>query len=313
MTFIDPQILQEAQQMDVLTYLQRNNPENLVRLSENYYYTKDHDSLKISNGKWYWFSRGIGGVSALDYLMKVQDYSFIRAVEAIIGRKIDRPSYFNVSKPAKPRKLLLPDVEKNPVQVTDYLRRRGIHSSVINYCLEHALLFETNNHHNAMFVGYDVKGIARYAALRSINSGYKGEVTGSNKHFSFSMSENYDAEHVHLFESAIDAMSYASLAVLEGSDWKQDTLLSLAGVFQVKRANVVPVALQQYLEDHSQVKVLHLHLDNDEVGRGATAGIMKGLSDKYQVLDEPPKKACKDMNDELMLYINTRKKEEYER
>ena len=141
MNYIDPKILQEAQQMDVLTYLQRNNPENLVRLSDNYYYTKDHDSLKISNGKWYWFSRGIGGVSALDYLMKVQDYSFIRAVEAIIGRKIDRSSYFNASKPAKPRKLLLPDVEKNPVQVTDYLRRRGIHPFVINYCLEHALLF----------------------------------------------------------------------------------------------------------------------------------------------------------------------------
>ena len=30
------------------------------------YCTAEHDSLKISNGKWYWWSRGFGGYSALD-------------------------------------------------------------------------------------------------------------------------------------------------------------------------------------------------------------------------------------------------------
>ncbi len=34
-------------------------------------------SLKISNGKWIWWSRGIGGRSALDYLIKVKGYSFL--------------------------------------------------------------------------------------------------------------------------------------------------------------------------------------------------------------------------------------------
>ncbi len=44
----------------------------LKRVAGNVYCTKEHDSLKISNGKWYWWSRGFGGVSALDYLIKVK-------------------------------------------------------------------------------------------------------------------------------------------------------------------------------------------------------------------------------------------------
>lgn len=41
--------------------------------------------LKISNGKRCWFSRGIGGYSALDYLIKVKEMPFIQAVETIMG------------------------------------------------------------------------------------------------------------------------------------------------------------------------------------------------------------------------------------
>lgn len=52
-----------------------------------------------------------------------------------------------------------------------------------------------------------------------------------------------------------------------------------------------------------------MHFDNDEVGRGATAGTINGLSDKYQILDEPPKEGCKDMNDELKARVQRRKEE----
>ena len=108
----------------------------------------------------------------------------------------------------------------------------------------------------------------------------------------------------------IDAMSFASLAVMEGRNWKKDALLSLAGVFQTKRKDVVPVALSQYLNDHPSVKVIHLHLDNDEVGRGAAAGIVGGLSDRYQVLDEPPDSRYKDMNDQVKDKVRMMKRKE---
>ena len=55
-------------QMDLLTYLRRFDPEELVHIGGNTYTTRTHDSLKISNGKWCWWSRNIGGTNALDYL-----------------------------------------------------------------------------------------------------------------------------------------------------------------------------------------------------------------------------------------------------
>lgn len=314
MPYIENDVLLEARRVDLLTYLQQNDPGNLVHISGNNYCTKDHDSLKISNGKWYWFSRGFGGVSAVDYLIKVQNYTLPQAVEAVMGRAMTTSSFSYAPKPEEPKKLLMPELVQYPYRAKKYLKDRGIHPAVIDYCIEHSMLFETEQYHNAVFVGYDPQGIARYAAMRGTVSGYKGEVTGSDKHFSFSICEAGDSADLHLFESAIDLLSYASLELYQGRDWKQDALLSLAGVFMPKRPNVVPVALREYLKDHPNISTLHLHLDNDEVGRGATEGIIGGLKEKYTVLDEPPADGFKDVNDQLKAYVErTRKKEEPER
>ena len=73
---IDPDELERIRQIDLLTYLRRFESDNLqkVKGTTNVYCTVDHDSLKISNGKWVWGgAQGIGGYSALDYLIKVRD------------------------------------------------------------------------------------------------------------------------------------------------------------------------------------------------------------------------------------------------
>jgi len=69
MPYVTPEQIKSAKRMDLLTYLQHYEPQELVRFSGNVYTTCSHDSLKISNGKWCWWSRGIGGRSALDYLI----------------------------------------------------------------------------------------------------------------------------------------------------------------------------------------------------------------------------------------------------
>jgi len=51
----------QAKSIDLLSYLQANEPGNLKKSGSNEYRLADHDSLKISNGRWHWFSRGIGG------------------------------------------------------------------------------------------------------------------------------------------------------------------------------------------------------------------------------------------------------------
>ena len=76
--------IQQARKMDLLTYLRCNDPGELVRVSGDTYCLRSHDSLRISNGLWCWHSRGIGGKSALDYLIKVQGYPFPKAVRTIL-------------------------------------------------------------------------------------------------------------------------------------------------------------------------------------------------------------------------------------
>lgn len=312
MAYVKAEAIEQARRIDLLTYLSCCEPSNLVHISGNNYCTREHDSLKINNGKWYWFSRGIGGVSALDYLMKVKEYSLPEAVELLVGHDaIVLPptrEYEYKEQPAK--QLLLPELTDKSYRAKQYLRERGIHPEIIQYCIDHSLLFETAKYHNVVFVGYDKQGIAKYAAMRGTKSSYKGEVTGSDKRFSFSITETTNAEHVHLFESAIDLLSFATLELQGGRNWKQDALLSLAGVFQTKRKDVVPVALSQYLSDHPHITTLHLHLDNDEVGRGAAEGIIGGLSDKYEIYDEPPEADFKDVNEQLVEKMELNKKRE---
>ena len=91
MPYIPPEVVQEVKRMDLLTYLKNYEPYELVHFSGNTYTTRTHDSLKISNGKWMWWSRGIGGRSALDYLIKVKDYSFLEAVELLAGQANIQP------------------------------------------------------------------------------------------------------------------------------------------------------------------------------------------------------------------------------
>lgn len=313
MPLISAEDILNARQMDLLTYLQLYEPGELVKLPGENYCTREHDSLKISNGKWHWFSRGIGGRTALDYLVKVKGMSFPNAVETILGKPVQRASAPRPAPIKQERKLLLPDVDSDCKDVSRYLQGRGINTVIIDYCVKNKLLFQTREYHNALFVGYDEQGTPRYAALRGINSRFKSEATGSDKHYAFSIMENSLADTVHVFESAIDLMSYATLQLYDDGNWRQDALLSLAGVYVTKRQNVVPVALQRFLNQHPHIHTLRLHLDNDAVGRGAAAGILEGLKDKYTVIDEPPTKG-KDVNEQLQLRVGLmRRKEEQDR
>ena len=92
MAGVSKEQVEAARQVDLLSWLQQNEPDNLRRAGGEYY-LRDHDSLKISHGKWNWHSRGIGGRSTLDFLIKVRNMSFVAAVEALCdGRAVITPS-----------------------------------------------------------------------------------------------------------------------------------------------------------------------------------------------------------------------------
>lgn len=302
----DPTVIEQARQMDLLSYLQRYEPNNLKRVAGNVYCTREHDSLKISNGKWYWWSRGFGGVSALDYLIKVKDYTFVEAVQTITGQCGDWQPSPPAPKKDEPKVLLLPPKNKDCNKVLRYLFRRGIGYPLIQDCIADGTIYESADYHNAVFIGKDENGTPKYAACRStLGSSFKQDALGSDKRYSFRLLSKTPCTSVHLFESAIDLLSYATYLKCEGRDYKAFHLLSLSGVYQPKKElseSKIPIALTTFLKANSQIKTIFLHLDNDRVGRLCTATLKELLQKDYKIVDAPPP-VGKDVNDFLLSYL----------
>ena len=217
----------------------------------------------------------------------------------------------------KPKLLLLPEKSKSSDIVTEYLFGRGIDIEIINECIRKGIIFESLPYHNAVFVGMDQNNKPRYAAYRATNnSRIMGDASGSDKRFSFRLTGNSEST-LHVFESAIDALSYATLLKLDCRDWRAYNLLSLAGVYGAKK-NIedckLPAALDQFLKEHPKTSTIVLHLDNDRAGRIATEAIIYNLRDHYVVVDTPPPQG-KDVNDFLCAKLGIKRKKErsYER
>ena len=316
MPYIPSEVVEQARRIDLLTYLQTFEPNELVRISPNTYSTKTHDSLKISNGKWMWWSQRIGGYNALDYLVKVKGVSFLEAVETLVG-KAQFPPALAVPrrKILPPKELVLPERSNTTDRITSYLFCRGIDYSIIDYCISHGLIYESLPYHNIVFVGYDREKKPRYASFRTTKSSrVMGDCSGSDKHFSFKI-ENESSSELHLFECAIDLLSYATLERMAGREWRKHSLLSLSGVYSPKGKDeriAMPTALSQFLSEYKSVSKIQMHLDNDTAGQGAALALKTLLSGRYEVINSPP--PCgKDYNDYLCIKLGISKNKIHKR
>lgn len=310
--------IDQARSIDLLTYLQSFEPTELVHVRGNTYCTREHDSLKISNGKWMWWSRGFGGNSALDYLIKVKGMQFMDAMKILTKEGTDLHDT-DAKKSRKPdcdvkRKLLLPDKSETNFEVIRYLTSRGIDSDVIKACIDEGLLYESLPYHNCIFVGFDETGNAAYAFYRATTGErLMGEAAGSDKRYSFRIDRA--GSTLHVFESAIDLLSYATIMKMRTGEWRAEPMLSLGGVYAPSTNNKqtkLPIALQNMTQNQTQINTIALHLDNDYAGRSATRSISEQLGNKYIVRDEPPAYG-KDCNDYLQQLQRQKRKRQMER
>lgn len=293
MQLIPKEDIQRAREMDLLTYLTYYEPGNLKHVSGNVFSTVEHDSLIINNGKWCWFSRQIGGKSALDYLIKVKGIPFRDAVERIIGN-ITEPLPVVKQTEIPPKEFVMPELNSDTTRVSTYLASRGIDPEITKWCIDHNLIFETAKYGNVVFVGYDKQGNPKHGSMRSTTTPYKGDVKGSDKRFAFRLIRAEHPRKVHVFEAVPDLLSYATCVKLRGGNWRKETYLSLAGI----GGSSLPKALEQFLKDYPDISHIYLHLDNDEPGRNAAKTIKGLLSGKYVVKDQPPPSG-KDYNEYL--------------
>lgn len=289
MAYYSQEAINKAKEIDLLTYLQNYEPDELVRISDNNYTTRTHDSLKISNGMWMWWSQGVGGKSAVDYLMRVQNMTFMEAVARILNNEnaFRSPNIKPKKKPEK-KKLILPEKAENNDKAIEYLIQRGINEEVISFFIEKEMLYQCTPKNNVVFVGYDFNGEPKYAGTRGTGEGkYYRASYGSDKSYPFRLVENKENICVHIFEGEIDLLSYATLLYEQGSDFKSQNLVSLSGVYKPTKncTNVkIPLSLRNVLEENPQIKIGYLHLDNDETGRKAAEVLCKALGEKYKVI-----------------------------
>ena len=84
--YLSKEQIAAAREMDLLTYLRRFEPEELVHIGGDTYATRTHDSLKISNGKWCWWSREYRRHKCAGLSDNGGGLSFLDAVQRILGR-----------------------------------------------------------------------------------------------------------------------------------------------------------------------------------------------------------------------------------
>ena len=301
--YTEEQII-KARSIDLLSYLQTYEPTELVHVRGNTYCTRDHDSLKISNGKWMWWSRGFGGSSALDYLIKVKGMQFMDAMKILTDDNElslnNAPVLGESSQNKGTRKLLLPEKSETDLEIIRYLTGRGIDRGIIKSCIDEGILYESLPYHNCIFVGFDESGNAAYAFYRATTGErLMGEAAGSDKRYSFRIDRA--GSTLHVFESAIDLLSYATTMKMRTGEWRAEPMVSLGGVYAPslnKKQSKLPIALENMTQNQTQINTIALHLDNDYAGKIASDNIALQLCGDYTVRIEPPPYG-KDCNDYL--------------
>ena len=183
----------------------------------------------------------------------------------------------------------LPRHNMNNNRVIAYLQSRGIDKRLILDCINQGNLFESAYRHDCIFKGKDENGITRYAAVRSTLSGFKGDVEGSDKKYSFLLPPtDLNSNTVAVYESPIDALSGQTMCI-EGhipdfDGWR----LSLGG------ASVL--GLEQFLKNNPKVTLCLICTDDDIAGNSIAARIAKLSGITTERLPPP---IGKDWNDAL--------------
>ena len=304
--------------MTAIEYLKRFRPQELVRCGTGEYQLQSHDSFKINeeSSVWHWKSRDIGGKSALDYLIHVEQMPFLQAVEEVLNA--GTCTYYPVIHEKQQKVFVLPPRAPNEDRIRKYLMGRGISSTVIETCVRSEILYESLPYHNCVFVGRDEAGVARYAALRGTFSGehsFKGEQSGSDKRFSFCIHPPGGSVRLAIYEAAIDALAHWTL---EGENDK--FRLSLGGIYAPAKEQdalcmtrfKTPAALDSFFSTHPEIKELEICFDNDYAGRWAALRICEAYKNRCRVVVNLPRQEGFDYGDLAAQRIGMKKNRQEE-
>lgn len=295
-----------AKELDLLTYFKRVEPGNLKLVGKEYRH-KVHSSLTISKDSlWCWHCIGLRGRTALKYLIDVEKVPYVEAVREvnrIQGGGVHSSQPVSLpqprAEPEVPRDFKLPKPDANSYAAMAYLRGRCIHPNVLAFCRKEGILYQTSykNHPNCVFVGRDGEGIAKGGSLRGCTQlQFRRDIPGSKKIYPFYIQASTKTDTVEVYEAPIDAMSGASLKLMQHTGpWRSVHYLALGGTDYA--------ALDAFLKYFPAVRNIVLCLDNDNAGRTRTQDIIAHLAGSGKAVEDRPPPVGKDYNDTLVQYM----------
>ena len=255
-----------ARQTDLVALLQSQG-EQLKRSGKEYVWRDGSEKVTVRGNLWFHQYERIGG-DAVDFVRRFYNMDFPQAVNFLLGNNGDAlPQAEPIEQePTKP--FSLPPKNNNMRRVYAYLlNRRGIDREVLSAFVHKGMIYESADYHNAVFVGYDKKGIARHAHKRGTGSDskYKGNAESSNPRYSFHWTGTDNT--LYLFEAPIDMLSFISM---NKENWRSHSYAAACCVGDQ--------VLFQMLKTNSNIDTVCLCMDNDTAGQAANKRIAEKLS-----------------------------------
>lgn len=217
-----------ASQTDLEEFL-RSRGEVLKRSGSEWQWLEGSDKVTIRWNKWFHQYEQVGG-DAIKFVQRFYNLLFPEAVAFLLQEQgmahVPMTEPQTTEKKAKP--FALPSAHSDMRRVYAYLmKQRFIDREVISFFAHQKMLYEDAKYHNAVFVGFDKRGIARHAHKRGTysDSSYKGNVSGSLPEHSFHWIGN--SSRLYAFEAPIDLLSYVSLHPVR---WQEQSYLALCCV-----------------------------------------------------------------------------------
>ncbi len=213
-----------------------------------------HDSITMSGSRWFDHKNQVGG-GPIKFMQYQYGMSFPEAVQALLGYSVlPQRSPPKQEKAEEKREFRLPEANTDMHRVFAYLiKQRFIAPDIISFFAKNHTLYEDKEHHNAVFVGVDEKGVPRQAHKRSTSTfgkSFRQTIEGSDTRYSFAHFGN--SEKLFIFEAPIDMMSYLTL---NSENWQKHSYITMNGVYE----NAVLTALK----GHSNLSEIVICTDND--------------------------------------------------
>ena len=253
-----------ARQTDLVALLQSQG-EQLKRSGKEYVWRDGSEKVTVRGNLWFHQYERIGG-DAVDFVRRFYNMDYPQAVNFLLGNNGGALPQAEPVKRKPPKPFALPPKNNNMRRVYAYLlNRRGIDREVLSAFVHKGMMYESADYHNAVFVGYDERGIARHAHKRGTGSDskYKGNAVSSNPRYSLHWTGKDNT--LYLFEAPIDMLSFISL---HKENWSSHSYAAACCVGDQ--------VLWQMMKENPTIDTVCLCMDNDAAGQAAN----KRISDK---------------------------------